>query len=97
MTNTSALPAWRGSACKRSACFTPALLIDYVFVLTGGIGGRGRGRGHARRSGWTQEPEGQRRWDGRSGVSIRDRGGATIGATEEETRKTEAKMMTAAW
>ena len=43
------LPARRGPACIQPACLTPARPISDIFVLTGDIGGRGRGKGRVGR------------------------------------------------
>ena len=57
-----ALPTRHGSACNRTACFTPAHLIFKFFVLTGNFCGWGRGGGRLGRSGQMQEPEGGQGW-----------------------------------
>ena len=56
-----ALPVRCGSAHSRPVCLTPARPVTDIFILTGNIGGQGRGR---RCSGWrgrTQYLEGRRR------------------------------------
>ena len=61
-----ALPAMRGSACNQPACFTSVRLIADIFVLTGDIGGRGRGRGSAERSERMQNTKRRQGWGRRS-------------------------------
>ena len=43
-------------------CLTPVHPIAVIFVLTGNIGGQGRGRRRKGQRGRTQEPEGRQRW-----------------------------------
>ena len=74
-------------ACNQPACLTPARLISKIFVLTGDIGGQGRGGERRGRGRWTQDPEGRRVWGCRNrGEKQGRRGGNAqgVGGGEEE-------------
>ena len=81
----------RVSACHQRECFNPACSITDIFVLTGNIGGHGRGKRRTGRSDRLQEPKGwQGEGDGAGGRN-KDREGRKSGKQGAETR-TMAEM-----
>ena len=74
------LPARRGPAQHQPACCTPAFPIADIFVLTGNIGGQGRGKGRVGRGKWIQEPKERQGWEWRS------RGEEHVRRREDERR-----------
>ena len=90
------LPARRRSACNRPACFTPARPIADIFILTGDIGGRGRGRGARCGAGGRRSPRDGGGGGRGSGGGIRDGRETTSSEAGEAKRNTAATKTTAA-
>ena len=82
-----ALTAQRKYARYQPASFIPARPITDIFILTGDIGGQGRGRGHTGRSERVQEPEGRQGCGRQSRGRIRE----GVGATSRETGAVKRK------
>ena len=90
------LPERRGSACNRPACFTPALPIADIFILTVDIAAGSGGGGARGRAGGRSIPRDGGGRGGGAGEIIRDGGGVTRSKTAASKRKTAATEMTAA-